>query len=331
MDFLQLEEKLFNQEVKDTINFQEEFKRHFENRTKIEVNNEKFLFFDTFRKYPEKDFVIQVQERFNGKIQHPAHVHNHVEMQYVYSGSCVQIIDNKRITLKKGDLIILDKNVPHSHETDDENDIVINILMRPKFFEESFLGNFSENELFGQFLSEFISLNQEHNHYMRFFTEGDLGIKQCIQNILCETFDFRDCSLNIIKNYIFILFSYISRRSEFDCNFTFKCKDHVIQVIDIIKYIEANYAEGSLVKMANEFGFNADYLGKVIKKVTGRSFKEWVHIQRLYKSVTLLTRTKKNIGDIALEIGYSNISYFYSKFTKMYGLSPQQYRELHSE
>ena len=57
------------------------------------------------------------------------HVHKWIELSYMYSGSCTQIInEEKTVKLEKGQVILLDTDCVHSIGNTGENDILINLL-----------------------------------------------------------------------------------------------------------------------------------------------------------------------------------------------------------
>ncbi|WP_227450767.1 helix-turn-helix transcriptional regulator [Clostridioides sp. ES-S-0108-01] len=91
-------------------------------------------------------------------------------------------------------------------------------------------------------------------------------------------------------------------------------------------YIEENYKKITLGEVAEEFHFHPNYLSTLIKKTTGKSFKNIIHEQRIKKAVTLLKNTDMNIEDISIEVGYNNQTFFYKKFKELYGMTPQIYR-----
>ena len=75
----------------------------------------------------------------------PAHFHKDMELNYIYSGSCTFVIKGKEITMKQGDLCILDSNVIHSAVSYKEyGDIVINIIFQHEFFDHLFLSKLSQ-------------------------------------------------------------------------------------------------------------------------------------------------------------------------------------------
>lgn len=53
--------------------------------------------------------------------------------------------------------------------------------------------------------------------------------------------------------------------------------------------------------------------------------KKWIINQRLEKAVKLLSNTNLSIEQIAIEVGYENVSYFIYLFGKQLGISPKQF------
>ena len=51
--------------------------------------------------------------------------------------------------------------------------------------------------------------------------------------------------------------------------------------------------------------------------------------QRFQKAVVLLMETDLPVEEIAANVGYENMSYFYRQFKARYGMTPRQYRLQH--
>ena len=83
----------------------------------------------------------------------------------------------------------------------------------------------------------------------------------------------------------------------------------------------------TLISTASHFNFHPNYLSALIKKSTGKSFKELIQAQKLTRSSILLTNSNMPIYEIASEIGYQNLSFFYKKFKDYYGITPNEYRQ----
>ncbi len=66
--------------------------------------------------------------------------------------------------------------------------------------------------------------------------------------------------------------------------------------------------------------FNRDF-----KKSYSTTPKRWLLDQRLEYANTLLTQTDQTVTDIALQIGYENVSHFIKAFKDKYGATPKQF------
>jgi len=92
-------------------------------------------------------------------------------------------------------------------------------------------------------------------------------------------------------------------------------------------YIRENYTYNfSLTDLAEIFGYNAKYLGRVFKSRTGTTVNAYCNTLRIAEAKRLLLETEMRITEIALEVGFNNISYFNYVFTRETGMSPSDYR-----
>lgn len=99
------------------------------------------------------------------------------------------------------------------------------------------------------------------------------------------------------------------------------------QLASILSYIQGNYKTTTLDDLSKEFHFSIPYLSKLIKTTTGHTFKEMIQTLKLNKAIELLSSTDLKIRDISETIGYENDTHFIRTFKKVYGLSPNQYRQ----
>lgn len=97
------------------------------------------------------------------------------------------------------------------------------------------------------------------------------------------------------------------------------------------QYISQNYNTAlSLESVSAYIGFNPAYFSSLFKKETGKNFMEYVMEIRIQNSKQLLIQTDKDIADIAMEVGYTDLKYFSKLFKKITGLSPSEFRRLYS-
>ena len=81
--------------------------------------------------------------------------------------------------------------------------------------------------------------------------------------------------------------------------------------------------------IAKHVYLNPDYLTRIFKKETGMSISDYMQQCRLNYAKQLLTETNYTVSEIAVTVGYSNISYFSTIFKKVTCLNPIDYRKLH--
>jgi two-component system, response regulator YesN len=95
----------------------------------------------------------------------------------------------------------------------------------------------------------------------------------------------------------------------------------------IVNYIEKNYSKDlKLEVLAGVFGYNSSYLGKAFKNFTGISFNTYLDKVRIENAKSLLEDNLK-VYQVSEKVGFRNINYFYSKFKKHVGISPQEYKK----
>ena len=99
----------------------------------------------------------------------------------------------------------------------------------------------------------------------------------------------------------------------------------IIEKLDI--YLGKNLKNARLSDFAAYVGYTPDYVSRVIKRVTGTSFKEAVETEKLAQAKVLLSTTDMPVERVAAECGYANASGLYKQFTATYGITPARYRK----
>lgn len=98
------------------------------------------------------------------------------------------------------------------------------------------------------------------------------------------------------------------------------------------RYIRAHYSEAiDRNSIAAAMYLSPEHLGKMYKKETGASIKDYLTDYRLQKARELLKKPGIRISDAALAVGFDNFTYFSTMFKKQTGLTPNEYRkQVHS-
>jgi len=98
-------------------------------------------------------------------------------------------------------------------------------------------------------------------------------------------------------------------------------------IVKIVDYMDRNYAcDIKLAKIADAFGYNSAYLGKLFKDFTGKSFNDYLNEIRIRKAKEFLKAGMK-VSQAAQMAGYNDVDYFYRTFKKYTGNIPSSYRK----
>lgn len=95
----------------------------------------------------------------------------------------------------------------------------------------------------------------------------------------------------------------------------------------ILNYIHANYNQPlTLNEIANYTHLNPQYLSRYFKETVGMTFTMYLTNLRIETAKKLLINSDKSITQIALEVGYSDPSYFSKVFDKHVKSSPYKFK-----
>jgi two-component system response regulator YesN len=82
-----------------------------------------------------------------------------------------------------------------------------------------------------------------------------------------------------------------------------------------------------LSEIADELCVTPNYLSRLFRQETGRSFSDYLSDLRMEKAIELLKSSTLKIYQIGDAVGYSNPRYFSEWFQKQTGMSPGEYRK----
>ena len=276
------------------------------------------------RRLLEKGKLIDIRPhtRF---VRFPRHRHNYVEMVYMCCGQTTHILGkNDRVVLREGDLLFLNQNAEQEILPASENDIAVNFLILPAFFDRSFSAVGSEN-LLRDFLLSTLSGSSSNPDYL-VFRAGDLiPVQNLIENLIW-TLLFRRGATNTINRTTMELL--LMNLSVFAENMDRSDPTHAERnlVFSVLQYIDNHYRDGSLSEIAETLHEPTYALSRLLKKQTDSNFKELLQQRKLQQAAYLLEETPLPVENILVAIGYDNSSYFYRRFREKYGLTPKEYR-----
>jgi AraC-like DNA-binding protein/mannose-6-phosphate isomerase-like protein (cupin superfamily) len=259
-------------------------------------------------------------------IEFPAHKHNYIEFNYVYKGKLTEVIHNKKIELQEGEIIFLNKDITHAIEESSEDDIIINFIIRPEFFD--FILNLSESDnIIFNFLLKSLYLNKNSKgEYLYFKVSNENNIQEILEKIIIEIYEPTMMSSTTIKLLVGLLIVELIKKPNNIEVYSEDNYDNLI-IIEVLKYIDNNYSTATLFEISAIVNQPHYKISKLVKKHTNMTFKELLQEKRLNKAKQLLNETDISIVEIISLVGYENLTYFYKIFKEKYGYTPKDFRK----
>ena len=255
----------------------------------------------------------------------PLHIHDWLEINYMYSGKCQQTINHSNYLLHKGQICIIDSDTPHATAELGEDDILLSLVIQKEYFNNQFFSRLSGNSILADFFINAIQQDTNHNNYILFHSENSRRIQLYFHELIRESYHPTLGSNDIVDSLLTLIFCeliniYENNASLHDVSF------HSNSIGNILRYLATNYRTCSLKSTAAAFNLNPNYLTSLLKKTTGFSYKQLIVRERLNYAAHYLRSTNLPINEIAHLSGYENISFFYRKFNEIFQCSPHEYR-----
>jgi len=264
--------------------------------------------------------TIRPHTRF---VNFPAHTHNYVEVVYMCKGSTTHLINGTQITLNQGELLFIGMNATHQVFEAGKNDIAVNFIVLPQFFDEpiKMIGE-SDSPLKKFLVNSLAGKNDVEPYYIHFKCAELISVQNLVENLLLTIKSNIINKQSINKTTMGLIFMLLMGNTS---HIQFGNNDSDI-VMKTIGYIEENYKNGSLTEIANALNLDIAQLSREIKTKTGQTYTEILQQKRLSQAAYLLKSTDLSVFDIAISVGYSNTTYFHKLFLGQYGLTPHKYR-----
>lgn len=266
----------------------------------------------------EKQISVRKHTRF---VRFPKHTHDYVEAVYMCSGSTTHIINGKTLTLGEGELLFLGQSASQEVLPAGERDIAVNFIIQPTFLDKTLEMLGAEETPIKNFLIDSL-LGKENQGYLYFKVADVVPVQNLIENLIWTLLYDVPNKRNINQLTMGLLFMQLLNHTE---TLVHESREDAA-VMEIFRYIEANYRNASLEAAAAQLHYDYYWLSHEIKERTGRSYTEHLQEKRLSQAAFLLKNTKMSVEDVALAVGYENKSYFHRIFAKRFDLSPRKYR-----
>ncbi|MGN0299164.1 MAG: AraC family transcriptional regulator [Lachnospiraceae bacterium] len=287
----------------------------------MSISSEKMVFDSKKLLQSGKLISVRKHTRF---IYFPPHKHNYVEVIYMCSGKTYHKINGTPVCLEAGELLFLNQNAVQEIEPAGEDDIAVNFIILPEFFDYALKMMEADENLLRTFVINCLKEENNSAAYLHFQVSDILPIQNLVENLIWTLMNQlpNKRSINQITMGLLVLqlINYVDRVTTDAAD-----RDKKL-MMTVLGYIEEHYRDGELSQLAAQLHYDVYWLSKEIKRQFGQNYTDLIQEKRMKQAAYLLTNTKMSVMEIGLAVGYENLSYFHRIFQKRYGMTPRKYR-----
>jgi len=244
------------------------------------------------------------------------HVHPELELAYVNGGSGKRHVGNQVSYYQNGDLIFLGSNLPHYGFTDrltgNRSETVIQMRLGESFFSIPEMKNIRK------------LLDKSHQGIV-FHGRIKRKIGSKMEKLIKkEPFD-RVVSLLKILNELALSTEYSLLNSE---RMAIEIEPQDNKRMNLIfDHVRQNFQQTiPLPEIAERVSMTVPAFCRYFKKISGKTFTQFVNEYRLVHAVKLLSEQPMSITEICYQSGFNNFSHFNKQFREFTGKTPSAYR-----
>lgn len=271
---------------------------------------------------PEGLSIVR-NSRFNPA---PEHVHDYVEISYVYRGRAPQVVNGAALTLAQNEVLLLDAACPHAVGELGEHDIMLSVIISRPMLGRSLEQSLSPASAVSSFLLNALTDETDHRGHVHFRTGNSRRVRRYMQEMLCERLEPTAASPQIVSRLFELLLVELMQSYEAGLLRPGVAPLPSAQVAVAMGYIERHARDCTLRDVAEHLHLSPNYASALLKRQTGRTFMQLVQESRLTRAAALLD-AGVTAETAAREAGYANMSFFYKKFAERYGCTPAAYRQ----
>lgn len=266
--------------------------------------------------------------KYSGKwFQRSWHYHAEFELLMITKGHGMRVVGTDRSAFEAGDLVLIGGNVPHAWFSD------------PIYYDET--NDLSCESIYVQFNRDMFGTrfasSPEMQAILRLLEAAKYGLRftASVEEIQTELFElFESNGLDRMLRLIRLLDHFQQGTYEKildDDYFANSIIPKSVRIRLVNQYVINNYMdEIKLDEAAKLAEMNVSAFCRFFKKMTKRTFSQYVKEVRIDFAQQLLMNTELPSNIIGFECGFSSVAYFNQCFKSISGVSPLQYRKAYS-
>lgn len=247
------------------------------------------------------------------------HYHPEYELTLITKGSGKRLVGDSYENFSEGDLVLLGSGLPHTWASERvEKGKVSAVVIQ---FSEIFIKSFVQHPEF----ADVAKLLAGASTGLHFTKENSREMIRKIEKLPSKE------SVARITGLLSILQLLAQQDSKPLASAFFtsaKGKENEERINKVCRYIQEHSGESiSVEKAATLVHLSSSAFCKFFKRVTGKTFSDYVNDIRIGNACHLLTESDKTINAIAFESGFESLTYFNRTFLKKKKSTPGMFRK----
>ena len=246
----------------------------------------------------------------------PVHRHDYYELIYIASGAVINLVGDKELFMRDGDVCIMGLESVHSLHIIDRDAVVINVCLRPEIFETDYFREYRESETPAGSLLR----GKAATSYL-FYPDTTSSIINTLISVIMA--DYVDAGRRQTLAMVARVLQLLCELSRLDA-YTYYGID--VQTFEILQRISLDPASATVSGLAAEYGYSPNYFSQYMRRHTGRTAIETITKARMELASRLLLDTDVTVESVAREVGYANMGHFHALFKREFGMTPRAWR-----
>ncbi len=252
-----------------------------------------------------------------------AHWHDEVEILYVTKGTIDLLIDETIYTVNAGDIYFINSGVMHQMTAGSDGVKFIAYIFPLEYLsfdvedytqQQIITPLINKELLFPTKLMHLTAYTPIKNHII------DLAMTDTTRNTGYQL--TTKVALYSIINILYIEKLFINSKKSYSLSTNKK----------IVSYLNQHYIDSiTLEDISNHVSVSTNYFCRYFKQQFGKTLIEYINFLRIEKACILLESEDLPIVDIAMDVGFNNISYFNRQFKSIMNTTPKLYRSQKKE
>ena len=257
-----------------------------------------------------------------------AHVHTAVEVLFFQKGAMRIRCEGEEFLATPGCTVLIRSSTGHTGEVAGEDGCVYWVLK----IKPSYLYDISFRDRSGRYLLDF-TLNRAGKKILWTKEESEsLGILRGVEGLIRESERMEygyDIAMKVHASAILLA---LLRGMQTAPAAEDEGEQTISTVYDTMLYLNEHYGEDLTAEACAERCYlSYSYFSRIFRKITGKTFREYLNTLRIERAERELVSTSKPITRVASDCGFNNVAYFIAVFRKQKGITPLAFRKAYKK